>query len=147
MNNYQTTSYIYNQRSEILVPTRKGTTYHGVSNHKPLVHYQGVYTDIEFFVQTTDRKPENLQTKTFTAKVLNNNKTVILTKTLIPFDYDRGIVILRFDDQDLYTNTDPGLYSIIITYTDEFGREYALHSDQNMRASYVLEVRELFNNG
>ena len=147
MNNYQTTSYIYNQRSEILVPTRKGATYHGVSNHKPLVHYQGVYTDIEFYIQDTDRKPINLQTLSFTAHVLQKDKIVILTKALIPHDYDRGIAILRFDNDDLYYNTDPGLYTIVVTYTDQHGREYALHSDQNMKASYTLEVRELLNLG
>lgn len=141
--NYQSTAYIYNQRSEILVPTRKGTTHHGVSNHKPIVVYKDVHTDIEFFVQTTDRKPENLQTKTFTAKVTDKDKNVLLTKTLIPFDYDRGIAILRFEPTDV-GNIDNGLYNIVITYTNEFGREYALHSDQNNRVSYVLELRDLY---
>jgi hypothetical protein len=141
--NYQSTGYIYNQRSEILVPTRKGTTYHGVSNHKPLIAYQDVDTDIEFFIVSTDRKPENLQTKTFNAKVVDNDKTTVLNKSLIPFDYDRGIALLRITQSEIADIT-PGLYNIIITYTDNSGRTYGLHSDQNNRLSYVLEVRDVF---
>ena len=62
--NYQGTAYSYNQRSEILLPTRRGTTYYGTQNHKPLIAYEGVVTDFEFFVSNTDRKPVSIENKT-----------------------------------------------------------------------------------
>jgi hypothetical protein len=139
--NYQGTAYSYNQRGEIIIPTRKGTTYYGAHNHKPLVIYTNLDTDLEFFITNTDRKPINIDGKTFSASVIDrNSKSIVLTKTLIPNNYDLGNVIMRISQGDSSTLT-PGLYDLIITYTDEQSRTYGLHSDQNNRISYVLEVK------
>ena len=54
---YQATVYQYNQRSEVLIPQRRGTSYYGPDNHKPLVAYRGLNVEFDFFVKDTDRKP------------------------------------------------------------------------------------------
>ena len=139
---YQGTAYSYNQRSEILLPTRRGTTYHGVQNHKPLIAYVGVYNDFEFFVTDTSRKPVSIENKTFSASVVNRttNQTM-LTKTLTPIDYTLGTVLFRLTEDDT-ANLTPALYDVTITYTDSESRNFGLYSDQNARLTYVLEVKE-----
>lgn len=141
--NYQGAAYIYNQRSEVVVPDRKGTTHHTAYNHKPFVLYTDLDVDFEFFVTDSDRKPIDLQTKTFSARVVDSEKNTVLTKTMIPFDYQRGIALLRITQSESAALT-AGLYSIVITYTDGNGRTYGLYSDQNARVSYTLEVRDAF---
>ena len=42
---YQGTIYEYNQRAEVLAPTRRGTTYYGPDNHQPLIAYRGLNID------------------------------------------------------------------------------------------------------
>lgn len=139
---YQGTAYSYNQRSEILLPTRRGTTYHGVQNHKPLIAYVGIYNDFEFFVSDTSRKPVSIENKTFEARVVNRTTNqVLLTKTLTPIDYTVGSVLLRLTEDDT-ANLAPALYDVTITYTDSETREFGLYSDQNARLTYVLEVKE-----
>ena len=46
---YQATIYDYNQRAEVLIPERRGTTYYGPDNHKPLIAYRGLNVEFEFF--------------------------------------------------------------------------------------------------
>ena len=139
--NYQGTAYSYNQRSEILLPDRRGTTYHGVQNHKPLIAYVGIFNDFEFFVTSSNRKPVDITNKTFTARVVNRNTSnVILTKSLTPVNVDTGSLLLRLTQDDM-ANLSPALYDITITYTDSESRDFGLYSDQNARLSYVLEVK------
>lgn len=139
---YQGTAYKYNQVSEIVVPKRTGTTYYGPRNHKPLVIYTGLNTDIEFFVKDTNNKPVNIDGKTFVAKVVEREtNNVRLTKTLVNYNYDRGLVMLQVN-QDDSSSLRFGLYDLVITYTDSESRTYGLHSDENNRISYVLEVKE-----
>jgi hypothetical protein len=141
MMSYQGTAYKYNQVSEIIVPTRTGTTYYGPRNHKPLVIYTGLNTDIEFFVKTTDRKSVNIDGKTFVATVVERDtNNVRLTKTLVNFDYERALLLLQINQDDSSSLT-AGLYELVITYTDSESRVYGLHSDENNRISYVLEVK------
>lgn len=139
---YQGTAYSYNQRSEILLPTRRGTTYHGVQNHKPLVAYTGVHTDFEFFVTDTNRKPVSIVSKTFVASVVNRTtQKVIISKNLTPLDYNAGSVLFTLTEADT-ANLEPALYDVTITYTDSESRTIGLYSDQNARLSYVLEIKE-----
>ena len=49
---YQATVYQYNQRAEVLVPQRRGTTYYGPDNHKPLVVYRGLNHDLIYLQRT-----------------------------------------------------------------------------------------------
>lgn len=138
----QGTAYNYNQRSEILLPTRGGTTYYGPQNHKPLIIYAGLDCDLEFFIKTPDRKPVNVTNKTFVAKVVDRtSSTVILTKTLAVVDYNNGNVVMKILQGDT-TNFSAGLYDLVITYTDMQSRTFGLSSDQNNRISFVLEIKD-----
>lgn len=140
--NYQGTAYSYNQRSEILLPNRRGTTYYSPQNHRPLIAYQGVATDFEFFVTNTDRKPVSIENKTFIAKVINRStKVAILTKTLVSLNYDQSNLLMRLTEGDV-DKLSPALYDVAITYTDSESNKFGLYSDQNARLSYVLEVKE-----
>jgi|TARA_B110000503_G_scaffold142038_1_gene237511 hypothetical protein len=139
--NYQGTAYSYNQRSEILMPSRRGTTYYGSQNHKPLIAYKGVANDFEFFVIDTNRKPANIANKTFTANVINrSSKTTTISKTLVLLDTGSGSLLMRLTEDDLSKLT-PALYDITITYTDSNSNKFGLYSDLNARLTYVLEVK------
>lgn len=139
---YQGTAYNYNQRSEILLPTRKGTSHYGPQNHKPLIIYNGLDCDLEFFVRDTNRRPVSLHNKTFVAKVVDRiSGSVRLSETLVPIDYDTGNLVMRIS-QDDSSGLDAGLYDIVITYTDAQSRTFGLNSDQNNRISFVLEVND-----
>lgn len=140
--NYQGTAYSFNQRGEILIPTRTGTTYYGAKNHKPLYVYTGLDHDIEFFVVNTDRKPVNLNQKTFVAKIVDREtKNIPVTKTLVSASNKDGLLILKLTGNDT-GKLEFGLYDLIITYTTNDGRTFGLQSDQNSRITYVLEVKE-----
>jgi hypothetical protein len=138
---YQGTAYQYNQRSEIVLPTRRGTTYHQPQNHKPFVVYSGLDHDLEFFVTNSDRKPVSLQNKTFTAKIIDRSeKSIRVTKTLVPVSYDTGNLVMKLTQSDT-SSLESGLYDLTITYTDSEGRILGLYSDQNSRLTYVVEVK------
>jgi len=138
---YQATLYQYNQRSEILIPERRGTTYLGPDNHKPLVLYRGLNIEFDFFVRNTDRKPQTLHNKTYEAYILDNGRQVF-RKTLTPVDYDNGILVLKLDHEETL-QLDVKLYDIVITYKDlNNAGNWPGTSDQNMRATYVLEVKD-----
>jgi len=140
--NYQATAYKYNQRQEILLPTRRGTTYHSVQNYNNLIAYTGVITDFEFFVTDTSRKPVSIENKTFTAKIVNRTtKSIVVTKTLSPINYDQGSLIMRLRESDV-AKLSPALYDVSITYTDTNSATIGLYSDQNARLTYVLEVKQ-----
>jgi len=139
--NYQSKAYSYNQRSEIVIPNRRGTTYYGSQNHKPLIAYDGVTNDFEFFVIDNSRKPVSLANKTFKASVVNRTtKTAIITKTLVTLSTDTGSVLMRLTESDL-GKLSPALYDVTITYTDNEAMVFGLYSDQNARLTYVLEVK------
>jgi hypothetical protein len=138
---YQGTAYNYNQRGQIVLPNRTGTTYHQPQNHKPFIVYTGIDHDIEFFVTDNDRKPVSLNGKTFVAKIVDrNSRAVRVTKTLVSINSSVGNVVMRLD-QASTSSLEPGLYDLTITYTDSLGRTFGLYSDQNSRLSYVLEVK------
>ena len=139
----QGTIYQYNQRSEILIPQRRGTTYYGPDNHKNLVCYRGLNINFDFFVKDTDRNPQTLHNKTYTCQIIDRtNLTATITKTLTPLDYDQGKLTLYLDHEETLL-LDVKLYDIVITWSvaGETG-SYAGISDQNMRLTYALEVRE-----
>ena len=139
----QGTIYQYNQRSELLIPQRRGTTYYGPDNHKNLVCYRGLNIDLDFFAKDTDRNPQSLHNKTYECKIIDRkSKASIITKDLQPLDYDQGKLTLHLDHEETLL-LDEKLYDIVITYKvpGEAG-SYAGTSDQNMRLTYVLEVRE-----
>ena len=140
---YQATVYQYNQRSEVLIPQRRGTSYYGPNNHKPLIAYRGLNVEFDFFVKDTDRKPQSLHNKIFTATVLDRtSKASLLTKTLVPADYDKGQLVLKLDHEDTLA-LDAKLYDLVVTYTvtDEPG-SYGGSSDQNNRITFVLEIKD-----
>ena len=140
---YQATVYQYNQRAEALIPERRGTLYYGPDNHKPLVAYRGLNIEFDFFVKNTDRKPQTLHNKTYTATLLDRTtKSSVLTKTLVPDDYDLGKLVLKLDHEETLA-LDAKLYDLIITYaiTDVPG-SYGGSSDQNSRITFVLEVKD-----
>ena len=139
--NYQGTAYSFNQRGEILLPTRSGTTYYGAQNHKPLYAYTGLDHDIEFYVVSSDRKPVNLTGKSFVAKIVDrSSNSVRVTKTLVSVSNQSGLLIMKLTSDNTSSLT-AGLYDLFITYTDQDGRTFGLQSDQNSRISYVLEVK------
>ena len=140
---YQATAYQYNQRAEALVPERRGTTYYGPDNHKPLVAYRGLNIDFDLFVKNTDRKPQALHNKTYTATIIDRtSKASVLTKTLTPVDYDKGQLVLKLDHEETLL-LDEKLYDLIVTYTlaNSVG-SYGSSSDQNNRITFVLEIRD-----
>ena len=140
---YQGTIYQYNQRAEALIPTRRGTTYYGPDNHKPLIAYRGLNVEFDFFVKDTDRKPQSLHNKTYTATVIDNtSKASVLTKILVPTDYQKGQLVLKLDHGETQA-LDAKLYDLIITYTvTDVAGNYGGTSDQNSRITFVLEVKD-----
>ena len=140
---YQATVYQYNQRAEVLVPQRRGTTYYGPDNHKPLVVYRGLNHDFDLFTKDTDRKPQSLHHKTYTATIIDRtNKAQVLIKTLIPTDYDKGHLVLKLDHEETIL-LDEKTYDLVVTYTvDSTTGFYGGASDQNHRITFVLEVRD-----
>tara|TARA_Y100000385_G_scaffold286262_1_gene347928 strand:+ start:654 stop:1430 length:777 start_codon:yes stop_codon:yes gene_type:complete len=139
---YQATVYQYNQRAEALVPERRGTSYYGPDNHKPLVAYRGLNIEYDFFVKNTDRKPQSIDNKIYTATILDRtSKSSVLTKTLVPVDYAQGQLVLKLDHEETL-NLEAKLYDLVVTYkiTDVAG-SYGGTSDQNSRVTFVLEVR------
>jgi len=140
---YQATVYQYNQRAETLIPQRRGTTYYGPDNHKPLVAYKGLNVEFDFFVKDTDRKPQSLENKTYTATVLDRtSKASVLTKTLIPTDYSKGQLVLKLDHNETQA-LDAKLYDLVITYTiTDTPGSYGGTSDQNNRITFVLEIKD-----
>lgn len=140
---HQATIYQYNQRAEILIPERRGTSYYGPDNHKPLVCYKGLNIDIDFFAKDTDRKPQTLHNKTYTCKIIDRTSgAVVINKQLMPHDYDNGILLLHLDHEET-SQLDAKTYDVTVTYTltNSIG-SYGGTSDQNMRLSYVLDVRD-----
>ena len=138
---YQGTVYNYNQRGEVVLPTRRGTTYYQPQNHKPFVVYAGLDHDIEFFVIDSNRKPVSIENKTFTVQIVDrNSRNVIVTKTLVPVNYSLGNLVLRLD-QSSTSMLETAFYDLVITYTDTQGKQFGLYSDQNARLTYVLEVK------
>ena len=140
---YQGTIYQYNQRAEILIPERRGTSYFGPDNHKPLICYKGLNIDIDFFAKDTDRKPQSLHNRTYTCKIIDRTSgAVIINKQLIPHDYDNGCLVLKLDHSETAL-FDAKLYDVTITYTigNDTG-SYGGTSDQNMRLNFVLEVKD-----
>lgn len=138
---YQGTAYDYNQRGEILIPTRSGTTYYNPQNYRSFVVYKNLAQNLEFFVKDSNRKPVNLDSKTLTATVVDRiSKSVVITKTLVPADYDNGVAVMRITQSDT-SLLSIGLYDIIITYTEVNGEVFGLFSDQNSRISFVLEIK------
>tara|TARA_B100000614_G_scaffold255366_1_gene272237 strand:- start:289 stop:1065 length:777 start_codon:yes stop_codon:yes gene_type:complete len=140
---YQATVYQYNQRADVLVPTRRGTSYYGPDNHKPLIAYRGLNIEFDFFVKDTDRKPQSIHNKTYTATILDRtSKASILTKTLVPVDYAQGQLVLKLDHEETLA-LDAKLYDLIVTYkiTDVPGN-YGGSSDQNSRVTFVLEAKD-----
>ena len=140
---YQGTIYQYNQRAEALIPTRRGTTYYGPDNHKPLIAYRGLNVEFDFFVKDTDRKPQSLHNKTYTATVIDNtSKASVLTKILVPTDYQKGQLVLKLDHGETQA-LDAKLYDLIITYTvTDVAGNYGGTSDQNSKITFVLEVKD-----
>jgi hypothetical protein len=137
-----TSVYQYNQRAEVLVPIRTGTTYYGPTHARNLIAYKGLNSDIEFFVKDTDRKPQSLHNKIYTATVLDRtSKSSVLTKTLIPVDYDNGQLILKLDHAET-SLLDARLYDLTVTYKiTDVPRSYGGNSDQNNRITFALEIK------
>jgi len=140
--NYQSKAYSYNQRSEIVIPNRRGTTYYGSQNHKPLIAYTGITNDFEFFVIDNSRKPLSLTNKTFKANIVNRTtKATVITKTLTTLNNDTSSLLMRLTESDL-GKVSPALYDVTVTYTDSEALQFGLYSDQNSRLTYVLEVKD-----
>ena len=140
---YQATLYQYNQRSEILIPERRGTTYYGPDNHKPLVVYRGLNIDIDFFVKDTDNKSQSIYNKTYIATIVDRtNGAQVLQKSMNPVDADSGKLVLHLDNAETFL-LDAKLHDLIVTYniTDQTGN-YGGTSDRNMRLTFVVDVRD-----
>ena len=108
-----------------------------------MIAYKGLNVEFDFFVRNTDGKPQSLLNKTYTANVLDrSSKTSILTKNLVPQDYDKGQLVLKLDHGETLALTAKS-YDLIITYTlsgdtGNFGGS----SDLNNRITFVLEIRD-----
>ena len=141
---HQGTIYQYNQRAEILIPSRNGTTYYGPDNHKPLVCYRALNMEFDFYVKNTDRKPQSLQNKTYYADVIDRTSlNSVLRKQLVPHDYNNGLLILKLDHEET-SQLDAKLYDVQITFQDDSRPigYYAGTSDQNMKLTFTLDVRD-----
>ena len=140
---YQATVYQYNQRAEALVPERRGTSYYGPDNHKPLIAYRGLNVEFDLFVKDTDRKPQSLHNKNYTATIIDRtSKASVLIKTLVPVEYEQGQLVLKLDHNETST-LDAKLYDLIVTYTvTDVAGSYGGSSDQNSRVTFVLEIKD-----
>jgi hypothetical protein len=108
-----------------------------------LIAYRGLNIEFDLFVKDTDRKPQSLHNKNYTATILDRDtKTSVLTKPLVPVDYDQGQLVLKLDHEETML-LDAKLYDLIVTYkiTDVVG-SYGGSSDQNSRVTFVLEIKD-----
>ena len=138
---YQATAYKYNQRGEIFVPNRTGTTYNIPSNHKNLIVYAGYDSDIEFFVIGSDRKPVDVNNVTLNVKIIHRTSRVtVITKALQITSYEDGRALLKLTAAET-SILGSALYDMIITFIDSANRTFTMQSDQNYRIGYVLESK------
>lgn len=140
----QASAYQYNQRAEVLAPTRTGTSYYGPTHARNLIVYKGLNTDIEFFVKDTDRKPQSLHNKTFSATIIDRlSKQSVHTQVLTPQDYDLGMLALKLTSGVTTNFQAPHLYDLVITYVvDGESGNFPLMSDQNNRITFAFEVKD-----
>jgi|TARA_B110000858_G_scaffold64321_2_gene74511 hypothetical protein len=138
---YQATAHKYNQRGEIFIPNRTGTTYNIPSNHKNFIVYTGLDTDIEFFVIGSDRKPVDASNITMLASIVHRtSRIMVLHKTLQIINYEEGRALLKLTAAET-SLLGAALYDMMITFTDASGRTFSMQSDQNNRIGYVLETK------
>lgn len=138
---YQATAHKYNQRGEIFIPNRTGTTYNIPSNHKNFIVYTGLDTDIEFFVIGSDRKPVDASNMTMLASIVHRtSRIMVLHKTLQIINYEEGRALLKLTAAET-SLLGAALYEMMITFTDISGRTFSMQSDQNNRIGYVLETK------
>lgn len=138
---YQATAYKYNQRGEVFVPNRTGTTYNIPSNHKNFIVYAGYDSDIEFFVIGSDRKPVDVNNITLNVKIIHRTSRVVaLTKALQITSYEDGRALLKLTAVET-SILGSALYDMVLTFTDSANRTFSMQSDQNNRIGYVLESK------
>lgn len=139
----QASIYQYNQRAEILVPIRTGTTYYGPTHARNLIFYKGLNTDIEFFAKDTDRKPQSLVNKIYTATIIDRaSKQAVHSQPLQVIDYDLGQMVLKLS-HNITSNLETKLYDMVVTYQiDGETGSYAGMSDQNNRITFAIELKD-----
>lgn len=136
------TGYIYNQRGDVVLTNRTGTTRNIHSNFKPFVAHKGMNTAITFFVRGDDGKPVQLHDKQVVATAIKHNtNTVAFTKSLITTEPESGTCVLKITSTDIY-EADSGMYSLILTYTDLSGNTSAIYMNHDKRVEYVLDLRD-----
>ena len=138
----QGTGYTYNQRGDVVLATRTGTTRNQPSNYKPFKLLKGVDTTITFFIRDVNGCPVQLHEKNINAKMTKHDgDSILLNKNLRITDYTNGIATLHLTPGDIH-GLDPAFYNILLTYTGADNKVTAMHADQNYRYCYVAEVED-----
>lgn len=136
------TGYIYNQRGDVVLTNRTGTTRNIHSNYKPFVAYKGFDTKLTFFIYGEDGNPVQLQDKQIVATALKHNThDVAFTTTLTNKTPESGKCELIISADDIY-DSDSGLYSLVLTYTDLTGSTSTIYMNKDKRVEYVLEIND-----
>lgn len=136
----QGTGYIYNQRGDVVLGNRSGTTRNQPSSYKPFKLLKGVDTTITFFIRDVNGCKVQLHEKSIKAQLTKHDgHAVLVQKNLRITDYENGVATLHLSPGDI-ANLDAAFYNILLTYTSNDNKITALHVDQNYRHCYVAEV-------
>ena len=136
----QGTGYIYNQRGDVVLGNRTGTTRNQPSSYKPFKLLKGVDTTITFFIRDVNGCKVQLHEKSIKAQITKHDShAVLVQKNLRITDYENGVATLHLTPGDI-ANLDAAFYNILLTYTSNDNKITALHVDQNYRYCYVAEV-------
>lgn len=136
------TGYIYNQRGDVVLTDRSGTTRNVHSNYKPFIAYKGVTTRITFFIRGEDGKPVQLHDKQIVATAIKQNVgTIGFVKQLVTVTPETGKCELILTASDTF-DIDFGMYSLMLNYTDLSGETTAIYMNKDARIEFVLEIND-----
>jgi len=117
-----------------------GTTINSPLNYRKLEAFRGVDNEFFFFIKNQDRKAIDLNNiEINTSVVFRETRSSIINKKCQITDYNLGACKLILRSSDLH-NAEPGIYDLILTYTDNQGLILPLYADTNMRPSLTLEI-------
>lgn len=117
---------------------RAGTYRIGSDSPDPIQIIKGWDTILYFAFRNHTQRPYLVTGRTVTARIYNTENTEVYNNTLIADALLDGAAHLVMNSTA--TNAlEAGLYSMIIEYTDDYGRTLVAHTSQS-RSRHVVEI-------
>lgn len=118
----------------------RATTINAPLNYRKQMLYKGFDNEFFYYVKTQNSKPLDLRGMTINATIINAvTNSAILSRKCEVVDYNTGLIMF-FTRSEKVSSIEPGLYEIVLSYTDTRGLTKPLFSDTNMRPGHVVEV-------